>query len=340
MSGGAGVSAATVNHTRYRPGQTAGHYESFFQRANHPSRPLAFWIRYTVFSPAGRPADALGELWAVYFDGESGRHVAAKTEVPLARCAFDTAAFSVAIDGARLRPGALGGTAASGGHTISWDLSYRGDAAPVFLLPRALYTKRLPKAKSLVGLPMARYRGTLSVDGAAVDVGDWVGSQNHNWGSKHTDHYAWGQVAGFDTHPESFLEVGTGRIKIGPFWTPFLTPLVLRHDGDEIALNGVRQALFARASFEYFRWTFVSETRDVRVEGTISAPRDAFVGLSYYNPPGGTKHCLNTKIASCELRLTDKRPGRQGTVQTLSAASRAAFEILTDDRSHGVEIRA
>jgi hypothetical protein len=119
-----------------------------------------------------------------------------------------------------------------------------------------------------------------------------------------------------------------------------MTPLVLRHDGEEIALNGVRQALSARAAFEYFRWTFASESRDVRVEGTISAPRAAFVGLRYYNPPGGTKHCLNTKIASCEVRLTDRRPGRQSAVQTLAAASRAAFEILTDDRSHGVAIRA
>jgi hypothetical protein len=29
-----------VNHARYH-GQTHGHYESFFLRANHPARPLA-----------------------------------------------------------------------------------------------------------------------------------------------------------------------------------------------------------------------------------------------------------------------------------------------------------
>ncbi len=43
------------NACRFVPGDAGGHYESYFQRANHPSRPLAFWIRYTVFSPAGRP---------------------------------------------------------------------------------------------------------------------------------------------------------------------------------------------------------------------------------------------------------------------------------------------
>ena len=43
------------NNTQYRQDQKEGHYESYFQRANHPSKPLAFWIRYTLFSPRGNP---------------------------------------------------------------------------------------------------------------------------------------------------------------------------------------------------------------------------------------------------------------------------------------------
>jgi hypothetical protein len=43
-----------------------------------------------------------------------------------------------------------------------------------------------------------------------------VGSQNHNWGSRHTDHYAWGQVAGFDDDPDAFLELSTARVRVGP----------------------------------------------------------------------------------------------------------------------------
>ena len=64
---------AQVNLARYR-GQPQGHYESFFQRANHPTRPLAFWIRYTLFSPQAHPEQARGELWAVFFNGETGQH--------------------------------------------------------------------------------------------------------------------------------------------------------------------------------------------------------------------------------------------------------------------------
>lgn len=325
-----------VNHTRFH-GQAEGHYESFFLRANHPSRPLAFWIRYTIFSPRGRAADAVGELWAVFFDGETHRHVVAKQEYPLADCLFDTSAFKIRIGEATLGPNRLRGAVESRGQTLAWDLSFEGDSAPLLLLPFKLYQGGFPAAKSLVSLPLARFGGELTFNGEAIDVTGWVGSQNHNWGSRHTDLYAWGQVAGFDSHPESFLEVATARLRIGPFWTPPLTPLVLRHRQKEYALTGLLQGLRAKGVFEYFNWEFKSETDEVAIDGVIAAPREAFVGLAYRNPPGGVKHCLNSKIARCTLRFRDKRGGSSETLET---QSRAAFEILTSDPDHGVAISA
>lgn len=233
-----------VNHTRFH-GQPQGHYESFFLRANHPIRPLAFWIRYTLFSPAAISARALGELWAVFFNGETNQHVVAKQEYPLADCLFDTSAFRVKIGAAKLVPHYLQGAIESKGHSLAWELAFEGDSTPVLLLPFQLYQGQFPAAKSLVSLPMARYRGRLSVNGEPMDVTDWLGSQNHNWGKRHTDRYAWGQVAGFDTHPESFLEVATAQLRLGPFWTPPITPLVLRHKGKEYALTGLVQAVRA-----------------------------------------------------------------------------------------------
>lgn len=325
-----------VNRARYR-GQHLGHYESFFQRANHPGRPLAFWIRYTLFSPALRPEDAIGELWAVFFNGETKRHTAVKKELHINECLFDTTRLHVRIGEAQLTDTALKGYARTGQDSIAWDLSYGRGLEPLLLLPAALYRTKLPAAKSLVGMPLARYSGMLEVNGEAIDVSDWVGSQNHNWGSRHTDLYAWGQVAGFDTHPESFLEVATARLRVGSLWTPPMTPLVLRHQGRELALNGLLRSVRATGRFGYFFWNFSSENRDVAVQGTMVAPREAFVGLNYYNPPGGAKHCLNTKIAMCTLRLEDKTTG---TSEVLETKNRAAFEILTDDRNHGVPIAA
>ncbi len=330
-----------ANHARYRPGQTGGHYESWWLRANHPRRPLAFWIRYTLFSPQAHPQQAIGELWAIWSDGERRQLTAAKSELPIGDCAFAGDAFSVRIGSAQLSRDALTGAAQSSGARIGWQLRYTRPQPPLHHLPLHLYAARLPRAKSLVGAPLAVFDGTLTVNGETHDIAQWTGSQNHNWGSRHTDHYAYGQVAGFDNAPESFLEIATARIKLGPLWTPRMTPIVLRHAGEEYALNSLVQSLRAHARFAYFEWTFHSETDAVRIDGRIHAPRELFVGLRYYNPPGGVKTCLNAKLAACELTLTDKRRGRPNTPQQLVTAHRAAFELLSDDdHRHGVPLRA
>jgi hypothetical protein len=325
-----------LNWTRYAPGQKQGQYESFFQRGNHPTRPLAFWIRYTLFSPTGQPEKAIGELWAMFFNGETGQHLAVKEEHPFTSCRFERSRFGAQVGRAVLEPGKLTGTCTKGAHTIGWDLAYRSDQPPIPFLPASLYEGNLPRAKSFVGVPMAFYDGTVTVDGQAYAIEKWAGSQNHNWGSRHTDYYAFGQVAGFDNAPESFLEIVSAQIKFGPLWTPMLTPMVLRHRGKDHSFIRLAQTFKARAKFHYFDWTFGTEDEHVKIDGRIQAPQKDFVGLTYYNPPGGTKQCLNSKLADCELTLTDKASGQ---TERLTARRRAAFEILTDDRSHGVPIQ-
>jgi hypothetical protein len=324
------------NRCRFVRGDARGHYESYFQRANHPERPLAFWIRYTIFSPKGRPDEAVGELWAIWFDGECGRIVAAKQVVPMAECTFSDTTLAARIGEATLDGEGLRGAASSRGHTIAWELGYRGDQPPLLLFPETYYDRSFPKAKVVVGTPLAVYDGKVVANGETIPIDGWVGSQNHNWGSKHTDHYAWGQVAGFDNAPDAFLECSTARVKLGPFWSPWLTLIVLRLDGRELALNRMPQAFRAHGRFDYFTWDFDSRAPSLHIKGRIEAPRSAFVGLTYANPPGGTKTCLNSKLARCEL--TVEETGR--SPRALTAANRAAFEILTNDPSHGVPIVA
>jgi len=321
------------NGSRYQR-QEQGHYESWFQRANHPTRPLAFWIRYTIFSPKGRPEDAVGELWAIYFDGETNQHVAIKQVVPIDRCAFSRKGLDHSIDESRLDSSRLEGEARGQGHEIRWSLSYRSPAPPLLLLPEPLYRGSFPKAKSLVGSPLAVFSGSLEVNGERIEIEEWVGSQNHNWGERHTDRYAWGQVAGFDDAPDAFLEIGTARLKLGPLWSPWMTVMVLRLGEEEIRLTGIPQSLRARGRYDYFCWRFASSLGGTSITGAITATRNDFVGLPYDNPPGGVKTCLNSKIASCHLTL--RRRGRHPLV--LHTSGRAAFEILTDDRDHMVPI--
>src|SRR5512140_1912358 len=107
-----------LNRAVYEPGQRAGHYESFYQRANHPDRPLGFWIRYTIFAPAGDPDAAVGEVWAVGFDGEARSHAVGKVRLPMADCSFAADEFAVRVGDAELGPSRLAGRAGP----LSWEL--------------------------------------------------------------------------------------------------------------------------------------------------------------------------------------------------------------------------
>ena len=323
------------NAFRY-DGSARGHYESYFQRANHPTRPLAFWIRYTLFSPKGRPADAVGELWAIHFDGERKAITAVKEVLPLARCEFWRHGLRARIGDAQLDERTLRGSASALGHTVAWDLSYTSPEAPLLLISERLYAGSFPKAKMLVGAPLARFNGSVVVDGESLAIEDWVGSQNHNWGSQHTDEYAWAQVAGFDDSPASFLELGRGRIKVGPLWTPWVSPAVLRHEGRQYNFNSLLVGVRARGHYSYCSFEFRTQNEEATLEGRIYAPPELFVGLPYDNPPGGRKTCLNTKLARAEVTLTPKR----GAPVRLATESRAALEILTDNHDHGVPVLA
>lgn len=322
---------------RFRADSSTGLYESYYLRGNHPRRPLAFWIRYTVLVPTGRPEQAIGELWAVFFDGESGRHVVAKEEHPISSADLAPDTLDVRIATARLDGRRAVGSVAGPMQAIGWDVTLAGGGAPMFLLPRAGYDRAFPSAKSLVLRPNVVFTGDLDVDGRPVDVTGWQGSLNHNWGTRHTDHYAFGQVAGFDGSPETFLEVVSARVRVGPVRLPMVTCLSLRHEGRTHTLVDPVKGLRVSARFGYFYWTFDAATDDVLVHGEMRAEPEDLIALNYYNPPGGIKHCLNTKIADCTLTLTDRHTGRG---QTLSASRRALFEILTDHRGHGVVVRA
>jgi len=314
------------NAIRYRPGAGQGHYESYFQRANHPDRPLAFWIRYTIFSPRSQPNAAVGELWAIYFDGEARKITSTRDEFPIKHCRFSSDRLDVNIAGAILSDGVLTGSASGPDGCIVWDLRFEGGQEPLLLLPRKFYDHGLPKAKSLVGTPNAHYSGRLLVGTQEVDVCDWVGSQNHNWGRRHTDHYAWGQVAGFDNDPDAFLELTTARVRVGPLWSPFFTLVVLRVGGQTYAFNGLWRALLARGHFNNIHWEFSTANANASIEGYIEATAEDFAALRYNNPPGGYKTCLNSKLAFCQLTL--RRAGAEPV--TLLTRHRAAFEILTD----------
>ena len=133
------------NYTRFRQHQRKGHYESYFIRANHPSKPLGFWIRYTIFSPNKNPKKAIGELWAILFNGDTNQHAISKIEVPISECSFSRNSFEIKIASSILNNTEAIGEAKTNQSSIKWKLDYEGNEEPLYLFPSIFYDLPLPK---------------------------------------------------------------------------------------------------------------------------------------------------------------------------------------------------
>lgn len=338
------MSTIDPNGVRFDPARSRGHVESYFLKINDPARPRALWVKATILHRRGTPGDsAIAEAWAVVFDRERG-HTAHKTTTPIALAHFgagpslDVEVAGCSLSSTRAR-GSLG--------DLAWDLELAPHAPPLFLYrhPR-MYTGKLPSQKNLSPIPDLTASGTLRVRGETWDLtgsGEWRGSLGHNWGTRHTHLYAWGQISAWDgvgVSPENasdlIFEGATARVAIGPLVMPPLTVLSVRWRGVRYEWNALADVRKNKAAIHDFRrWSFSGESADGTIEGELEADTNDFVGLRYENPNGKMTHCLNSKLARARIRL--EVSGRAPFEATSRAA---AFEIGTHNPKHGVTMVA
>ncbi|RZT25993.1 hypothetical protein EV589_1744 [Mycobacterium sp. BK558] len=298
----------------------APYYESRFLRANAADGSRAIWLRETLLLPTS--GEACADVWVMIFDPAG--HRAHKQSYPIVDATFGDEPWDVRIGPTSLDDASATGTVPGHGY---WELAITpGGQEPVRVLSERAYRARIPTAKTVVRHPQARFDGRLLLDGADVDVDGWTGSVNHNWGTRHTPAYAYGQVCAFDDAPDSTLEVVTARAAVGPVLLPGVTLFVLRHAGEEFAVRTISGSLQTHGRYRPFTWTFGGRVGEQMIEGEITTVAADVIGLTYTDTHGGTKYCYNSALARCRIQLAGK-----GITRTELTSGQAMFEILTDD---------
>ncbi|MCT7657215.1 hypothetical protein [Mycobacterium deserti] len=313
----------------------APYYESRYIRANHPHRAQALWLRQTLLLPTA--GDPVADVWLMMFDPEGEGNRARKEPYPVGAATYDYDDWTARIGDATLDDRSAQGAIASRSGSARWDLTInRSGQEPVRLLTERGYRAKIPTAKTMVRDPLAQFDGIVEVDGVSLFVDGWTGSVNHNWGTRHTPAYAFGQVCGFDDAPDTTLEIVTARARVGPLLTPSVTLLVFRHERVEIAVRSVLGSLQTHGRYRPFHWTFGGRVGEQMIEGEIVAEPSDVIGLTYTDTDGGSKYCYNSAIASCRVELAGKAFERA----ELTATRRAMFEILSDVRHDAVPLLA
>jgi hypothetical protein len=311
----------------------APYYESRFIRANHPHRPRAVWLRETLL--LSRSGTSSSDVWVMVFERSEAGNRALKRSHPLGEAGFGTDPWTTRIGETTLSDNSARGSL-DGSPSASWDLRITPRGEPVKLLTERGYSARFPTAKTQVRSPLARFDGTLTVDDTTIDLDGWTGSVNHNWGRRHTPAYAFGQVCGFDEHPESTLEIVTARAALGPVSLPPVTLMVFRHAGQEFAVRSVLDSLHTRGSYRPFAWSFGASIDGLEMRGQLHAEPADVIGLTYTDTDDTSRYCYNSAIATCRIALSGIA---FGPVE-LTATRRAMFEILTDTQRDEVPLLA
>jgi hypothetical protein len=313
----------------------APYYESRYIRANDPERPQALWLRETVLLPTA--GDPVADVWVMVFDPEGAGNRALKEPYPIDAADYDYGDWTARIGAATIDDRSAHGVVTGGNHSARWDLRITpGPEEPVKLLTERGYNARFPTAKTMVRHPLAQFDGQLELDDVRVTVDGWTGSVNHNWGTRHTPAYAFGQVCGFDDATDTSLEIVTARAAIGPVKLPGATLFVFRHAGQEFAVRSILGSLQTHGRYRPFSWTFGGRVGERMIEGEITTEPDDVIGLTYTDTDGGSKFCYNSAIATCRIQVAGKAFERAELVAT----RRAMFEILTDTRHDAVPLLA
>jgi hypothetical protein len=314
-------------------GRKAGHYESFYIKACRPGGGLGVWIRHTVHK---RPrAEPTASLWFTLFDADAAAPAAAKATYPSTELSAGEGAY-IRIDGAVLEPGRARGEVHVGGLDASWDLSFTDDAEPLRHLPYGwMYRAPLPRTKFLSPYPNARYSGRLEVAGRGIELDEWPGMIGHNWGAEHAERWTWVQGAGFAGSDATYLDVAAGKIRLGPWTTPWVANGVLALDGEELRLGGLDRIRSTEIVDRPTGCEFTLPGRDVTVSGRVSAEAKDFVAWRYADPDGGEHNTLNCSIA--DLELTVERQGRES--RRLELRGGAAYEIGMKETDHGIPVQ-
>ena len=310
-----------------------GHYESFYIKASAPGGGRSIWLRHTTHQRPGEPLQ--GSLWLTAFDAGATGPIATKATLPAAEVSAPEGAF-VRIGEAVLEPGRAAGSVGGEAPPASWDLTFTEESEPLRHLPyERMYEAKLPRTKLLSPYPYARFSGTVEIAGETVELDGWPGMVGHNWGAEHAERWTWIQASDLGGRGGDYFDVAAGRVKIGPFTTPWIANGRIVLDGEAYTLGGLGAIYGTEVSESAEGCTFTFPGKNVNVKGRVGAPLKDFVAWIYADPAGPEHNAINCSIADIELKV--ERPHEKHA--RVEVAGAAAYELGTRDTDHGIPLQ-
>jgi hypothetical protein len=298
-----------------------GRYEVWFLTMSHPEGRNGYWIRYTLRVPPDGPGEP--RLWFARFDrqdpsrtfGINGAPSSSDSTEP--EWAFgsrvglvppgappDVRGAVISLGDATFGPGEAIGSISGAGHDVRWDLTWPTGQPTFRLLPAPLYRGRLAPTRPVTPNPDTRFSGTIEVDGEKEELEEFPGQQGHVEGTRHAERWAWASCTAFGDQRFAFQAI-SAQSRRARLLTPFATFAAVRLEDRWVRFRSVSRD----RSWGLGTWRLSMVSRRYRLEGQITAPREAMIRARYHDPDGTPRWCHNSEVASSRLLLWERRTG-------------------------------
>ncbi len=315
------------NLTRWTPYKSKGFYESYFIIASDLKTFRAIWIKYTILSPTKNVAKTLGEVWLMLFNFNN-KNYAFKNSFPITKIKKFThkeSIFSIGNNYLSINK-AIGNI--TGEDIVNWEFNFDILRGVVKVMPKnCFYKLPFPKTKLLTPISKLKLNGYIKLNDKTFKIKNFYGIQGHNWGKEHSLQYTYTFCNNFKNEESAYFEAVSGKTKIGPIITPFLTSLYIYFDDNSWRFVD----MFPFLSLSYNKWDRLSweysyQSFNYKINIFIKASKDNVITVKYHNPDGKIYYCSNSPMSVGKIEFFKKLQNKWKLIKKLESN---AFELET-----------
>ena len=317
-----------LNAPRWNRAPRTGFNEAWYVVASDARAGHGLWVRYTVdVDRSGAPAFA---LWGSWF--EEGRVFALKNTLPAAAIGRSGVSFGAAA----LTSDGCSGEVEGGGHALRWRLKF-GQGAPgeEFVPAWLAAVARLRGGGFVLPHPATTVTGAVEVDGRIIELQRVPAGQAHLWGRTRYPSWAWARCSGFAEDPGASLELldveGPAGVRLPLF--------VFRFRGATHHFGELPWIGLSTSNPQSPSWHFSAQDASLAIDGVAQVSPQRMVQVQYQEPSGAVHHCVNSELASLELRVRTRAfPGAPWRPEaTLTSKGGAGLEFCGRAKDPRVE---
>lgn len=266
--------------------------------ASEPRAGLGLWVRYVV--DIGRNGAQQFALWGSWFERDRPeRSFALKNVLPTAAISRSGLQFGSGWLGAEGCSGEVEG----GGHALRWRLSFGQGAPGEVAVPGWLRAPaRLRGSGFVLPHPAATVTGAVEVDGRMIELSRVPAGQAHSWGRSRWPGWAWARCSAFAEDPDASIDllevIGPGGVRV-----PMIT---MRFRGQTHRFGELPWIALTRSRPVSPSWHFSAQDTRLAIDGVVRARPEQMVQVQYPEPGGSWHHCVNSEIASMEVRVRSR----------------------------------